>query len=140
MGQFCFHTCRVGSPTATLSGPTLFLAQMRYKVLQLVTGQDSPPSLKSPGSGFTPVSGVDGGSWREGVSPWPILPRVRCVVGTSLPCSQHLGWVTQTFTNRVGYIVLPSEVQDLLSQVLQTVGARDSSFTLVTSKPVFPPV
>lgn len=132
MGQFCFHTCRVGSPTASLSGPTLFLAQMRYRVLQLVMGQDSPPSLKSPGSGLTPVSGVDGGSWKEGVSPWPILPHVRCVVGTSLLYSQHLGWVTQTFTNRVGSIVLPSEVQDLLAQVLQMLGARESSPTLVT--------
>lgn len=122
-----------------LSGATLF--QVRYRVLQLVMGQDSPPSLKSPGSGLPPVSGVDGGaSWRERVPLWPILPHVRCIVATSLPCSQHLGWVTQTFTNRVGSIVLPGEVQDLLSQVLQMVGTRDRSPTLVASKPVFPPV
>lgn len=38
----------------------------------------------------------------------------------------RLNWLTSNSTRRVGSVVIPNEVQGVLSQVLQLVGDRDS--------------
>lgn len=55
-----------------------------------------------------PASAIDGAG-AGGISPWPILPHDRQVMGTALQCSQLLGWFTPTPTNRVSSTLLPSQ-------------------------------
>lgn len=70
---------------------------------------------------------------RQGAGPisW-VLRLVRRRV-SSLVC------LTYTFNNRVGSLYGPGQVQGLLSQVLQLVGVRDSSFTLMSTETAPPP-
>lgn len=72
---------------------------------------------------------------QRNISPLPMSPRYREVMGPVLSCSFTQGWFAHAPTTRVSLLCCPGK----LSWVLQQVRSRDSSPTLMTSRPALLP-
>lgn len=91
-------------------------------------GKAGSTSIMTSGTALPHNSCVDGQG--KGISPPPMLPHDRWVMGISLPCSQLQDWLTHIFTNRSPQPFL----HDLLNIYLSLWAAQLSSPTRCSSR------
>ena len=135
---FCVLTLCAGSPVPPPPGPALLCCpdEVQGSFSQATWDRASSPVLMTSKPVLLTATGKE--EWGKGINPIPLPPHGRPAAGPVLLHALSQGWLTCSPSTRASSTVLPSEIQALLSQVLQPVTDRTSSTVLRTPEPDLP--